>query len=359
MKKHSFAIWSIIFFLPTFIFIICPAIYIFLVDPLWQWDHPWHLTRWHRPFNERIQKTNYLASHKVNIDTLIVGSSRSSYINPKWLGTENGFNYAVSSGKPSEFATHIRYVKKRSRIPLKLVVIESSFGHALAVDTTFEEPQKYIKDAENWTRKYKNLFSRDTYKLAKSSRCSPQYNYYLYEGGTLHSYRYPYIEYPDSAAKEKVVSSQIESYRENAYNKDYDESFAEHLSDIHNAFGDTDFIVYTTPVSMPMIQLIYEMGRIDAYERWLRELVSEFGVVYHFMYPTEITMDLNNFNDAHHPTKDTSEKIMNVITGLHFNTFRYNDELPCVVLRQNNIDLHIGDFRKRFIKLQRESTDKN
>ena len=352
MRKHSFTIWSIIFFLPAFIFIICPAIYIFLVDPLWQWDHPWHLARWHRPFNERIQKTNYLASHKVNIDTLIVGSSRSSYINPKWLGTENGFNYAVSSGKPSEFATHISYVKKRSRIPLKLVVIESSFGHALTVDTTFEEPQKYIDDAEDWIKKYKNLFSRDTYKLAKNSRRSPQYNYYLYEGGALHSYRYPYRKYEDDNAKHKVIEYDIKTYRENAYNRDYDESFAKYLSDIHKALGDTNFIVYTTPVSKPMMQLLYDMGRMEAYERWLRELVTEFGVVYHFMYPNGITMDLTNFNDAHHPTKETSAEIMNIIQTFKHERTRENEAYCGIVLTASNIDEEITRFRKQFKTLR-------
>lgn len=351
MKKHNFTIWSIIFFLPTFILIICPAIYIFLVDPLWQWDHPWHLTRWHRPFNERTQKTNYLASHKVNIDTLIVGSSRSSYIDPKWLGTGNGFNYAVSSGKPSEFAAYISYVKKRSRIPLKLVVIESSFGHALTVDTTFEEPQKYIDDAEDWIKKYKNLFSRDTYKLAKNSRRSPLYNYYLYEGGALHSYRYPYIEYPDSVAKEKAVSSQVDSYRKNVYNRAYDELFAEHLSDIHEALDGADFIVYTTPVSKPMMQLLYDMGRMEAYERWLRELVAEFGIVYHFMYPNEITMDLNSFNDAHHPTKDTSEEIVKMIMESHSNNATLGMNKACVILHHDNIEQYIKKLCESFITL--------
>lgn len=351
MKKHNFIIWSIIFFIPTFIFIICPAIYIFLVDPLWQWDHPWHLTRWHRPFNERMQKTNYLASHKLNIDTLIVGSSRSSYINPEWLGTGNGFNYAVSSGKPSEFATHISYVKKRSKMPLRLVVIESSFGHALAVDTTFEEPQKYIDDAEDWTKKYKNLFSRDTYKLAKNSRRSPLYNYYLYEGDILHSSRYPYRKYEDNQAKQKVIEYDIKTYRENVYNKEYDESFPEHLSDIHKAIGDTDFIVYTTPVSKPMMQLLYDMGRMDAYERWLRDLVSEFGVIYHFMYPNKITMDLCSFNDAHHPTIDISEEIVKIITGLYSNETTYGADNVCMILRRDNIDRYINRLHELFAVL--------
>lgn len=352
MKKYSFAIWSVIFFLPTFIFIICPAIYIFLVDPLWQWDHPWHLKRWHRPFNERIQKTNYLASHEVRIDTLIVGSSRSAYINPEWLGTKNGFNYAVSSGKPSEFATYINYVKEKSQTPLKLVVIESSFGHALTVDTTFEEPQKYVDGAEAWTKKYKNLFSRDTYKLAKDARRSPIYNHYLYDGGTLYSYRYPRIQYADDAAKEKVVSQQIDSYMKNVYNKAYDESFAEYLSEIHKALGSADFIVYTTPVSEPMMKLLYDMGRMDAYERWLRELVAEFGVVYHFMYPNNMTTNMDNFNDAHHPTEDTAEKIVRNIrelsAAMEHNCMRRLNGYDGIALTTANIDYYMELLHKQF-----------
>ena len=351
MRKHKFAIWALIFFMPTFVFILCPAAYVFLVDPLWQWDHPWHLKRWHRPFNERIQKTNYLASHKVYIDTLIVGSSRSSYFNPEWLGTKNGFNYAVSSGKPSEFAAHISYVKENSQTPLKLVLIESSFGHALTVDTTFEEPQKYIDDAEDWTKKYKNLFSRDTYKLAKDARRNHIYNHYLYEGGTLYSYRYPYMQYADGAAKKRVVSQQINSYRENAYNKAYDESFAKYLLEIHKAVGRADFIVYTTPVSTPMMQLLYSMGRMDAYERWLHELVAEFGVVYHFMYPNKITMSMDSFNDAHHPTEATAKQVIRIIKEMQKTDGKENTAYGGIVLTTENIEHWISVFHRQFAAL--------
>lgn len=236
-------------------------------------------------------------------------------------------------------------------MPLKLVVIESSFGHALTVDTTFEEPQKYIEDAESWTRKYKNLFNRDTYKLAQNSRRSPVYNYYLYEGKALHSYRYPYIGYADTAAKNKVVSEQVESYKKNVYNRAYDESFAECLSDIHKALENIDFIVYTTPVSEPMMKLLYDMGRMAAYERWLRELVSEFGVVYHFMYPNEITMDADSFNDAHHPTKDTSQKMVKILIGLRCNEVSNSMSKICMILCRDNIDQYINVLYEGFSRL--------
>lgn len=230
-----------------------------------------------------------------------------------------------------------------------MVVIESSFVHVLTVDTTFEEPQKYIDDAEDWTKKYKSLFSRDTYKLAKDSRREPIYNYYLYEGRTLHSYRYPYRKYEDDKAKQKVIEYDIKTYRKNVYNKEYNESFPKYLADIHEALDGADFIVYTTPVSKHMMQLLYDMGRMEAYERWLRELVAEFGVVYHFMYPNEITTTMDSFNDAHHPTEVTAKQIIKTIQSK--SEININMEYGGIVLTPENIDYWIGVFRRQFAEL--------
>lgn len=351
MKKHSIAIWSLIFFLPTFIFILCPAVYVFLVDPLWQWDHPWHLTRWHRGFNERLQKTNYLASREPDIDTLIVGSSRSTYFNPELLGTEYGFNYAVSSGKPEEFAAQINYVKKKSKKPLKLIMIESSFGTAFQVKNTFEKPEYYINNAEDRAKKFRNLLSRDAYKLAEDIRKTPSYNYYLVEENKLRSYRYPVRHYANNDAKQRAIESELKSYRENVYNKPYDERFTQYLHDIHNAIGDSDYIVWTPPVSKQLMQLFCEMGKLDEYECWLRDIVNEFGKVYHFTYPNRITMDNANFNDAHHPTGATAELTLKIIMELKETGTQENTEYGGVVLTRDNIDYYIGVLKELFVEL--------
>ena len=351
MRKHKFAVWVLIFFLPTFVFILCPAAYVFLVDPLWQWNHPWHLKRWHRPFNERLQKTNYLASHKVNIDTLIVGSSRSSYFNPEWLGTKNGFNYAVSSGKPQEFSAHINYVKKRSRQSLKLVLIESSFTGALKLQNTFEMPSTYINSAEDRPKKFRNLFSRSAYRLAREARTSPVYNDYLLEGSRMNSYRYPYRRYENDDAKRKVIDYDVKTYRENVYNKEYDESFSKYISDIHREVGESDFIVWTTPVSKQFLKLLYDMGIFPDYERWLRELVSEFGCVYHFAYPNNITMDNASFNDAHHPTEATAKQIIRIIKEMRKTDGKEDTAYGGIVLTPENIEHWISVFHRQFAAL--------
>ena len=358
MKKHNIAIWSLIFFLPTFIFILCPAVYVFLVDPLWQWNHPWHLTRWHRPFNERIQKTNYLASHELNIDTLIVGSSRSTYFNPELLGTEHGFNYAVSGGRQLEFAAQIDYVKRRSKKPLKLIMIESSFENAFQVKHAFEEPAYYINNAEDIAKKFRNLFSRDTYKLAKEARKTPDYNYYLVEKNKLRSYRYPVRPYADSVSKQRVVELELKSMGKKQEHKHLDMHIKQKLNDIlldihhdiHKTLGNSEFIIWTPPLSKQRLQLSY-MGRFDEYELWLRGIVNEFWKVYHFTYPNRIAMDNANFNDSQHPTGATADLTLKIIMELKKTGKQENTEYGGVVLTPVNIDYYIGVFKGLFADL--------
>lgn len=348
MRNIRMTIWCLLFFSPVFVFILYPAVYVMLADPLWQWDHPFHLERWHRPFNERTQKTNYLSSHEIDIDTLIVGSSRSSYINPTWLGSDKGFNYAVSSGKPSEFASHIDYVRKCSCTGLNFILIESSFGHALETENTFEQPRSYIGNAEDWMKKFKSLFSRSAYKLARNASRTPSYNYYFMGHREISSYRYPHINLDDEQ-KQRVISSQVKTYREQVYNMPYDNEFSYYIGDVHRAAQETDFVVYTTPVTRHLMKLLCDLGRLDDYERWLRELVGEFGAVLHFMYPNHVSMDDASFNDAHHPTEATSEKIVNVIMNYR-RTGKIEGSVG-VVLTKENIDKYVQIFRKQFQKL--------
>lgn len=343
MKRHDFIVWCVIFFLPTSIAILL-ATYVFFIDPLWQWNHPFHIKAYHPPFNERIQKTNYLASRRPRIDTLIVGSSRSSYMDPTELGSEYAFNYAVSSGTASEFADHIKYTRKRSRVPLKLILIESSFGHALKCKRTFNEPGFYIENAEKSSNKINNLFSKDAWRIAIKTRDIPSYTYYLICGAKFHSYRYGKRELFSLRQKEREIASQVSIYRKDVYNREYDPLFSGYISEIHDAVDNTDFIVYTTPVSKYLLKLIVDMKQLDNYERWIRELVNEYGSIYNFMYPNKITMNDDSFNDAHHPTNDTASFLIRVMTG------RVSDcDLDyAAVMDKANIDHLLPIIRKRF-----------
>jgi len=351
LSKYNKSIWFLIYFLPTIVFILAPAVFIFLIDPLWQWNHPFHIRAWHQSFNERLQKTNYLASRAIKIDTLIVGSSRSSYMDPSKLGSENSFNYAVSSGTASEFAHHINYVKSRSSIPLKFILVESSFNHALSIDKTYDSPIFYVKNAQNYTKKINNLFSKDALKLAKNVVYKPTYNNYLVHGNYFASCRYSKRNDFSLQQKEQEISSNIMSYKQNVYNSDFDINYSKHLKDIKAAIRNSEFIIYTPPVSKYLLLLLINENQWNNYKQWLRKLVDEFGSVYHFMYPSLLTLDDASFNDAHHPTTQTCDLILEIINNRQ-KISTYDD--ICVVLNKSNFNEQLLKIKKRFDRLKKD-----
>jgi hypothetical protein len=350
--RYNKTIWFLIYFLPTIIFILLPAVFIFLIDPLWQWNHPFHIKTWHQSFNERLQKTNYLASRTIKVDTLIVGSSRSSYMDPSKLGSKNSFNYAVSSGTASEFAYYINYVKSRSSIPLKFILVESSFNHALSIDKTYDIPTFYVKNAQDFTKKINNLFSKDALNLAKSVTYKPTYNNYFVHGNNFTSYRYPQRNNFSLQQKEQEILSNLASYKQSVYNSDFDINYSIYLKDIRTAIGNSEFAVYTTPVSKYLLMLLIKENQWGNYKHWLQELVDEFGSVYHFMYPNILTLDDTSFNDAHHPTEATCNLILNAINNRQKSSALDNDYY--ILLNKRNFNEQLSKIKECFDSLKKD-----
>ena len=68
--------WFFWFFMPIIIGIILPALNVWRVDVSLQWKHPFHPDGWYFGYNERRQKTNYLAEHATQkIDTIFLNFS--------------------------------------------------------------------------------------------------------------------------------------------------------------------------------------------------------------------------------------------------------------------------------------------
>lgn len=331
--------------------ILAPAAFIFFIDPLWQWDHPFHIKAWHPSFNERLQKTNYLASRAIKIDTLIVGSSRSSYMDSSRLGSKYSFNYAVSSGTASEFACHINFVKSRSSIPLKFILVESSFNHALNTKKTYDPPIFYIKNAKDYTKKINNLFSKDALNLAKNVAYKPTYNNYLVSGDSFISHRYAKRSSFTPQQKEQEILANLSSYKENVYNSNFDNNFSMYLKDIKLAIGNCEFVVYTTPVSKYLLLLLINKNQWENYEKWLSRLVNEYETVYHFMYPSSLTFNDASFNDAHHPTTQTSNLILKVINNRHKNPTSAD---YYIILNKSNLKGQLSIIKNRFYRLKYE-----
>lgn len=339
--------WALIFFVPMAVVICLSAAYNYFIDPLWQWPHSHHLERWHRGFNERLLKTNYLASRDVNIDTLILGSSVSSYFRPSWLGTENGFSYISNGGQPREFAERIEYAKKRSGMPIRLIFVEAWNAYMFDREWNFEEPSYYIENAESAVKKIRNLFSLSTLGYSLQARKTPKHGYYFVDRfGQPSECRYPLSQFDDADKKRQETDAYLAG-KKGLYSAPYDAAYPQYFADIHRAAGDAEVIVYSPPVVWQDMKLFAEMGHLDMFEQRLRELVSEFGRVYQFFYPNPIAMDNANFNDTHHPTGEAAELIMGIIMRLRSGEITEDTEHGGILLTNENIEEWLPVFREK------------
>ena len=73
------------------------------------------------------------------------------------------------------------------------------------------------------------------------------------------------------------------------------------LQEIKKAFPNTQFLVFTTPVALPHLQMIEEENILPQYKQWLRDITDVFGEVWHFMDKNTISQDYTlYFSDSHH-----------------------------------------------------------
>jgi hypothetical protein len=96
------------------------------------------------------------------------------------------------------------------------------------------------------------------------------------------------------------ILATVDKYCQDIYaNYEY-EQVKEKLQVIKDHNPDTEFIVFTTPVSLQLFELIKAEGLFPHYLKWLEDMVEVFGEVHHFMYPNSITTDIKNFYDGSH-----------------------------------------------------------
>lgn len=347
----SMKIWTIIFFLPMFFAVILPAINVWRVDVNMQWNHPFHPDGYYIGFNERRQKTNYLADHApLPIDTLFLGSSRTTYINPAWIDTEYGFNYGVSSGNYKDYEKYFEFAQRCSSKEIKNVWIELSFFQVLDTENSnLDAADDCITDAVRWDNKLSNLFSHDAIELTEKSmlpfnteaieRLSSAY---IFQGGNLQSYRVKDKVYSSDEEKKKEITRQLKVYEDiKFYQQAYDAKCATRLKSLAEALRGKNVVVYIPPVTTAYLNQEASYGQLKNHERFLREAVDAFGEVWDFAYPNEITNNEDNFQDAHHAKIVTLENMIGIIKRCA------QDDKRKYLVNKENLDLHIGNFYRK------------
>jgi len=320
------------------------ALFNFVIDPLWCFNHTNAWNGKQIGFNERLQKTNLVTFRDFRYRSILIGSSRVAVLNQNDFEGMNAFNYAAVTMIPEEYGDYIRYAAQRNGRGFENVILGMDFfGSNVNYRSVFEPPRFYFGTTNSILYRYRMLLSSDTLGFSMDNLRGG--------GGKVRgtydrcNVRTPKARTP--AERERLIREQYEWYRTVGYGKNYryDENLKEMLAGLKRENPGASFIVFTTPVSKPLFCLMTRLNRFPDYERWLRDLVLVFGGFYHFMDLNSITREhARMFTDLDHVCPATGALIARRVIGIR------DESIPPdfgKLVTRDNIDQVIADIRSQ------------
>ena len=271
------------------------------IDPLWHYGHANAFNSVQKVTDEREQKIAMLHYGRHDYDTLLVGSSRSTYIHPSAFSEWDVFNFSVANLSIRE--VHSIMVYSQSQLPdLNRYLIGVDFFKSSEQEAgTPKALTNHEKKINQPFYRTKNLLSLDSLDISlqnfkKSLTHTIDEDRLYNRKGEAFASRLTQEEVEESTAL-KIERFEEEFYGSNyTYYKDYPMI----LQKIKDAAEPGELTVYTTPISTALFDSLVETGLFDEYEQWIRDLVRVYGGVWNFMYPNTITNDIMNYHDGHH-----------------------------------------------------------
>lgn len=286
-----------------------------IMDPHWIFDAKGAYNSRKYPYDERAQKTNYLVNAGVKYDGLLIGSSRSGYINVSSFGGGRFFNYSLAAMYPYEYPDYIEVARHGRNISTVIIGLDFYATNRNRFWVHRKSPEYYIERARNTRHLISQMLSIDSIKYmllnwecSMASLCRHDY----YDADYV-----KHMYFPSETERMKGVLDSLKVYNELHYGSDYvwDDGLETIFRRIKEKNPKVRFIVFTTPTSAPLFSLLVKRGLLPMYEKWIRLVVSEFGAVYDFMGINSVTSNLSNFRDTDHFKPAVGEMIINRIAG--------------------------------------------
>lgn len=270
----------------------------YIVNPLYTWNHN-YLNIKKKDFNERIQKTNYLKYINNDFDAILLGNSRTTYINQNDFDIGyKVFNYAVNAMSVYEYDQVIKnFIKLTGNEPKVILLALEPFSFK---GRPVSDTKEALSNTEDLFYRFKNLVSFDLFRTSignitttiKFENKLYDRKQRFYDGNLIKG-----IQHKNSISNEKYIS-----VSENTKIKfDYDSDLIGLYKDLIKKYPDSKFIVFTLPIHNILLKEESNNKIFNKIENvFLTDIVNTFGEVYHFMYYNEVTSGYLNFFDPYH-----------------------------------------------------------
>jgi hypothetical protein len=244
---------------------------------------------------------------------------------------------------PTEYADLIEYAKTRKQSDFNIIILAMDFfGTNENYTVEVKKTDFYFKQSNKLLYRYSQLFCIDNASYSLKSFATSI-------GQTSAFDKYDRLENARimlPLSKEQIkhnVDGNLIGYRNGIYANYKYRNMKEILEKIKKNNPKSIFIVFTTPVSEPLLQLISNMRLTKYYDKWISDCVDVFGSIYNFMYINSITTNISNYKDAHHFSPEVGRLIAHKTIG-------YPDKrIPAdfgVLVTKQNIQEHLKSIHK-------------
>lgn len=287
----------------------------FIIDPYYVFDS-FQLKGVNVVKNNSISQemTKFHTAKRANPTVLLIGTSRTEYINPiylhKYFPNEKIYNLSIPASGVLSQKNNIKYFIENKQI--KAIVYGLDFFAFSPINNNFETKDKrYMND---FTKDYMDsLLSLRTLRksfLTLKDNIKSVHTERDYSNGWINN-RNKYLEISKKGDKyiTKNIEKTLDKYSSTKMFYDYEpflksNSINASLAELKNIIelchkNNIKLYMFISPINTKLTDLIYKIGLKETYHYWKKEL-SQYENIYDFSGYNSITSNVSNYFDASH-----------------------------------------------------------
>ena len=289
----------------------------FFIDPLYTWQGNGKINLKRKDFDERIQKTNFLANINNNYDAILLGNSRSTYLDSSRfnLGV-NIYNYSVNAMSIYEYDQVIlNFIELTGNEPKVILIGIDPFDFPGNKTNSLKE---ILDNRNDLIQKTRNLLSLDMFKFSLETIIKTFQVDFNVEDRKQRYYDNNLIK---GSTSQNIISN--EKYiKTNSNNLIYDVDFSlfEEYRKLKEKYKNSKFIVYCLPFHKDLIEDWQKDNKFyEKNEKFIYKLLDIFHEVYYFNYMSSYNSSYFDYYDTYYFYPYLGNIIVDNINELYVN----------------------------------------